>query len=80
MQTHETIQAAIRKVLGAQAAFWAPGVTPLGWSFHVPPGTGKVIVNPALGAEAKRRYVTLLPAALESEGHSVTVEVCPVLI
>jgi hypothetical protein len=69
----DTIKNAINEALGTAPAYWAPGVTPLGWSFKIEPS--KVIVNSALEFKYKQRTVKGLEQLFEAKKMAVEIVV-----
>lgn len=69
----ELVKTAIEAALGVRPGYWAPGVAQLGWSFAVQNNGQRVIINRALGEDAKRRYFKLLPSVFVAAG--LTVEI-----
>lgn len=69
----EEVKAALEAALGRYPGYWAPGVARLGWSFSVQNGGERLIINRALGEEAKLRYMKLLPAVFSQAGLNVEI-------
>ena len=68
----DQIKSIIAEKLGVSPAYWAPGVTALGWSFNVFPG--KVVVNRLLGPDYRMRVRKGLKAAFTAAGMDVKIE------
>lgn len=69
----EHVKAALEAALGHEPGYWWPGVTPLGWSFAIPNDGERLIINRALGEEAKLRYLRLLPCVFIDAGLRVDI-------
>lgn len=70
----QQITDALTDALGCGPGMWAPGVTPLGWSFKVHTD-GALIINRLLGDEYKLRLRKHLPTVFEKAGLAVDMRV-----